>query len=88
MKHDVSVSGEDQPDKNIESALRSIAKGNKPWEHERFGFKGCIKSRNGEFPWTILARKSKYGKPTLELYRSVPLGKRNFTTRIKIRFDE
>ena len=87
MKHGVSVSGKDQPDKNIESAMRSVAKGNKPWEQRCFGFSGCMKPRNGEFDWTITARRSKYGKPTLELYRSVSFDGTDFRKRIKIRFD-
>jgi len=84
----VSVSGEDQPDKNVESALKSIAKGNKPWERgSNFGFKVSMKSRNGEFDWTIVARNSSDETPTLELYRSVSSDGKKFTKCIKIRYE-
>ena len=85
----VSVSGEDQPDKNMGSALKSIAKGNKPWKGPSgFGFRGFMEPRNGKYSWTIVARKSASGEPTLELYHSVRSGRKKFTRRIKIRYGD
>ena len=67
--------------------MYSIEKGSEPWKHievgkkySKFGFRCVLKSPDGKFKWDVIARSSKDGRPTIELFPRFP------AKAIKIRY--